>query len=135
VNCCAGSKARLDLTAAPKVLVIDDDEKLLGAVRRLLTAAGMEVITASSALQLPKLVQREKPDLVLLDIEMPALSGEHVLDLAKLFDFLNTTPIVLHSAKGDEELQALVGRSNAVGYIRKTGNPMSLVAQVKAFLP
>ena len=135
MNCCAGSKARLDLTAAPKVLVIDDDEKLLGAVRRLLTAAGMEVITASSALQLPKLVQREKPDLVLLDIEMPALSGEHVLDLAKLFDFLNTTPIVLHSAKGDEELQALVGRSNAVGYIRKTGNPMSLVTQVKAFLP
>lgn len=119
----------------PKVLVIDDDETLLGAMRRLLTAAGIEVITSSSALQLPKLVQRDKPDLILLDVEMPALSGEHVLDLTKLFDFLRTTPIVLHSARSDEELRALVERSHAVGYIRKTGNPMSLVAQVRAFLP
>jgi two-component system, OmpR family, response regulator len=118
-----------------KVLVIDDDEKLLGAVRRLLTAAGLDVVTSSSALHLPKLMHREKPDLVLLDIEMPALSGEHVLDLTNLFDFLRATPIVLHSAKSEEELQALVSRSHAVGYIRKTGNPMSLVAQVKAFLP
>ena len=118
-----------------KVLVIDDDEILLGAVRRLLTAAGLEVVTSISALHLPKLMQREKPDLVLLDIEMPQLSGEHVLDLTNLFDFLRATPIVLHSAKSEEELQSLVARSNAVGYIKKTGNPVSLVAQVKAFLP
>jgi len=118
----------------PKILVIDDDEKLLGAVRRLLNSAGMEVITSASSLHLPKLVQREKPDLILLDIEMPTLSGEHVLDFTKLFDFLAATPIVLHSAKSEEELQSLVARSNAIGYIKKTGNPMSLVAQVKAFL-
>ena len=118
----------------PKILVIDDDEKLLGAVRRLLTAAGMEVVTAASSLHLPKLVQREKPDLILLDIEMPTLSGEHVLDFAKLFDFLAAVPIVLHSAKSEEELQSLVQRSNAVGYIKKTGNPLSLVSQVKTFL-
>lgn len=118
----------------PKILVIDDDEKLLGAVRRLLTAAGMEVVTASSSLHLPKLVQREKPDLILLDIEMPTLSGEHVLDFTKLFDFLRETPIVLHSSKNEEELKSLVARSHAIGYIKKTGNPMSLVAQVKSFL-
>jgi DNA-binding response OmpR family regulator len=119
----------------PKVLVIDDDEKYLGAVRRLLTAGGLEVVTSNSALHLPKLIQREKPDLVLLDIEMPALSGEHVLDLTNLFDFLRATPIVLHSAKSEEELQSLVSRSHAVGYIKKTGNPISLVTQVKSFLP
>lgn len=118
----------------PKILVIDDDEKLLGAVRRLLTSAGMEAITSSSSLNLPKLVQREKPDLILLDIEMPTLSGEHVLDFTKLFDFLRATPIVLHSAKSEEELKALVERSSAVGYIKKTGNPLSLVSQIKTFL-
>lgn len=122
------------ITTPPKILVIDDDEKMLGAIRRLLTSAGMEVITSSSSLNLPKLVQREKPDLILLDIEMPTLSGEHVLDFTKLFDFLRATPIVLHSAKSEEELQSLVARSNAVGYIKKTGNPLSLVAQVKTFL-
>jgi CheY-like chemotaxis protein len=117
-----------------KILVIDDDEKLLGAVRRLLAAAGYDIVTSESALRLPQLVQREKPDLVLLDIEMPALNGEHVLEMTKLFEFLRDTPIVLHSAKGEDLLQDLVARSNAVGYIKKTGNPMSLVSQVQKFL-
>jgi two-component system, OmpR family, response regulator len=120
--------------AKTKILIIDDDAGLLGAVRRLLLAAGFEVITSDSALRLPQLVQREKPDLILLDIEMPALNGEHVLDFTKLFDFLRDTPIVLHSSKSEEDLQALVERSSAVGYIRKTGNALSLVSQVKRFL-
>lgn len=118
----------------PKILVIDDDEHLLGAVRRLLTSAGFEVVTSTSALRLPQLVQREHPDLILLDIEMPALTGDHVLDFTKLFDFLRATRIVLHSAKSEEELDALVRQSNAIGYIRKTPNPLSFVSQVKAFL-
>jgi CheY-like chemotaxis protein len=118
-----------------KILIIDDDATLLGAVRRLLLAAGFEVVTSESALRLPQLVQREKPNLILLDIEMPALSGEHVLDFTKLFDFLRETPIVIHSSKSEEELQAIVERSAAVGYIRKTNNALSLVSQVKRFLP
>lgn len=117
-----------------KILVIDDDAALLGAVRRLLTAAGFEVVTSDTALRLPQLVQREKPDLILLDVEMPALSGEHVLDFTKLFDFLRETPIVLHSSKGEEDLKAMVERSSAVGYIRKTSNALSLVSQVQKYL-
>ena len=121
-------------TGKGKILVIDDDEKVLSIARRNLEAAGYEVLVASSALKMPQIVQREKPDLVLLDIEMPALSGEHVLDLATLFDFLRTTPIVLHSAKSDEELQALVARSQAKGYIKKTSNAITFVSQVEQFL-
>lgn len=120
--------------AKGKILVIDDDEKTLGAVRRLLSAAGYEVITSDSALRMPQMVQREKPDLVLLDVEMPTLSGEHVLDFTTLFEFLRTIPIVLHSGREEAELQALVERSHAAGYIRKTGNPISFVSQVEKFL-
>jgi DNA-binding response OmpR family regulator len=118
----------------PRILLIDDDTNLLGAVRRLLTAAGFDVLTSDSPLRLPQIAQREKIDLVLLDIEMPALTGEHVLEMTALFEFLREIPIVLHSARNEEDLQALVERSNAVGYIKKTGNPMSLVAQVRKFL-
>src|SRR5438552_338665 len=117
-----------------KILVIDDDEKVLNVCKRNLESAGYEVITSNSALRMPQIVQREKPRLVLLDVEMPALSGEHVLDLATLFDFLRATPIVLHSAKSEEELQSLVARSSAKGYIRKTGNAITFVAQVQQFL-
>lgn len=117
-----------------KILVIDDDDKALAIARRQLEAAGYEVLTSDSALRLPQIVQREKPTLVLLDVEMPALSGEHVLDLTTLFDFLRQTPIVLHSAKSDDELKALVARSNAIGYIKKSFNAISFVSQVEKFI-
>jgi len=117
-----------------KILVIDDDERALAIARRQLEAAGYDVITSESALKLPVIVQREKPDLVLLDVEMPALGGEHVLELSAMFDFLRTVPIVLLSAKSDEELQALVAKSNARGYIRKTSNHLAFVQQVEQYL-
>ncbi len=121
-------------TGKRKILVIDDDERVLNVTKRSLESAGYDVVVANSALKMPQIVQREKPDLVLLDVEMPALSGEHVLDLATLFEFLRTTPIVLHSAKSEEELQSLVARSNARGYIKKTGNAITFVSQVQQFM-
>ncbi len=117
-----------------KILVIDDDDKALAIAKRQLEAAGYEVITEESALKLPVIVQREKPDLVLLDVEMPALRGEHVLELSAMFDFLRTIPIVLLSGKSEEELQALVAKSNARGYIRKGSNPLTFVQQVERFV-
>jgi CheY-like chemotaxis protein len=117
-----------------KIIVIDDDAKALALAKRLLEAAGYEVITSDSPLRMPQLVQRERPNLVLLDLEMPALSGEHVLDFTTLFDFLRETPIVVHSAKSDEELKSLVERSPAMGYIRKTANGLSFVSQVEKFI-
>lgn len=120
--------------AKAKILVIDDDDKALGVAKRQLEAAGYDVITEESALKLPVIVQREKPDLVLLDVEMPALRGEHVLELSAMFDFLRTIPIVLLSGKSEEELQALVAKSNARGYIRKGGNPLTFVQQVERFV-
>lgn len=117
-----------------RILVIDDDRTTLAVARGQLEAAGYEVITAESALKLPAIVQQEKPDLVLLDVEMPALRGEHVLELSAMFDFLRAVPIVLLSGKSDEELQALVARSNARGYIRKSGDLSAFVRQVEQYV-
>jgi len=51
-----------------------------------------------------------------------------------MFDFLRTVPIVLHSGKSDEELQALVAKSSARGYIRKSANHLAFVQQVERFI-
>ena len=57
-----------------------------------------------------------------------------VFDFTTLFDFMRNIPIVLHSGRDEEELQSLVQRSRAAGYIRKTGNPISFVSQVEKFI-
>ncbi|MFA6955217.1 MAG: response regulator [Thermoanaerobaculia bacterium] len=117
-----------------KILVIDDSETALSIARRTLEAAGYSVLTSNSALRLPAIVHAEKPDLILLDVEMPALRGDQVLELTKLFDFLQKCPIVLHSSKPEEELQELVGRSGASGYIKKTSNSINFISQVEEWL-
>ena len=94
----------------------------------------MTVLTSNSALRLPAIVHSEKPDLILLDVEMPALRGDQVLELTKLFDFLQKSPIVLHSSKSDEELQELVGRSGASGYIKKTSNSIAFISKVEEWI-
>ena len=120
--------------AKAKILVIDDDKAMLAITKRSLEAAGYEAVTSDSPLRLPQLTEREKPDLVLLDLEMPTLTGERVLDLAALFDFLKKTPIVLYSGRNEEELKTLVARSQARGFIRKGASSDSLISQVEKFL-
>ena len=117
-----------------KILVIDDSETALAIARRTLEAAGYAVLTANSALRLPAIVHSERPDLILLDVEMPALRGDQVLELTKLFDFLQRSPIVLHSSKSEEELQELVRRSGASGYIKKTSDSLNFVSQVDEWI-
>jgi two-component system OmpR family response regulator len=117
-----------------KVLIIDDDETTLSYARRVLEKAGYSVLTSDSALRMPMIVQKENPDLILLDVEMPALRGDQVLEMSKLFDFLRKSPIVLHSAKSEEELKALVASAGATGYIRKTNNPIQFVRQVEEWV-
>ena len=117
-----------------KILVIDDSEAVLQQARRALEAAGYSVITTDSALKMPSIVHKESPDLILLDVEMPALRGDQVLEFSKLFDFLRRCPIVLHSGKSEEELSQLVQKSGASGYIKKTPNTLSFVSQVETWL-
>jgi CheY-like chemotaxis protein len=117
-----------------KILVIDDSETALAIAKRALEAAGYTVLTSNSALRLPAIVHSEKPDLILLDVEMPALRGDQVLELTKLFDFLQKSPIVLHSSKSEEELEGLVGRSGASGYIKKTSNNIAFISQVAEWI-
>jgi CheY-like chemotaxis protein len=117
-----------------KILVIDDSETALSIARRTLEAAGYSVITSNSALRLPAIVHSEKPDLILLDVEMPALRGDQVLELTKLFDFLQKSPIVLHSSKSEDELRDLVKRSGASGFIKKTSNSINFVTQVEEWI-
>lgn len=102
-----------------RVLVVDDDQDQLALAERSLTAFGFDVRTHRSSLGVSNLVRNAAPDLVLLDVNIPALSGDKVLTLARA-QAPTTTRFILYSASDESKLRALAKASGADGYISKS---------------
>jgi DNA-binding response OmpR family regulator len=103
-----------------KVLVVDDDPIILEVVRERLDAAGYDVHIRQDAIGTSQWVAREQPDIVLLDVMMPALGGGDLGLLLKRSHATNQTAVILHSSLREAELQSVLERTGAVGVIEKT---------------
>lgn len=117
--------------AKVRVLVVDDDPDLLELVRRTLTPH-FEVQTHNSALGVSNLVRNGEPDLVLLDVNFPALKGDQVLSLARRYA-PRTTKFILYSAADESKLRALARASGADGYLSKSVQGSELIQKLTAF--
>ncbi len=116
-----------------KVLVVDDDELHLYTTKELLQDDRIEVITHKSWLGATNRVKELQPDLVLLDINMPALSGDKLAAIIKPYCDAMTTPIVFHSSNDEDSLRELVKTHGVRGYICK-GNITDLRSKVSQYL-
>jgi DNA-binding response OmpR family regulator len=112
-----------------RVLVVDDDVDQLMLLERTLNAYGFEVRTHRSSLGVSNLVRNALPDLVLLDVNIPALSGDKVLALARN-QAPPTTRFILYSASDESKLRALALASGADGYISKSVQGESLARKL-----
>jgi DNA-binding response OmpR family regulator len=102
-----------------KVLVIDDDSVLLEVVRERLEAIDCEVFVRQEALGTTQAVRAHRPDIVLLDVMMPALSGERVIGLLQGSRAMAGVGVILYSSKPEAELLELVESTGALGAISK----------------
>jgi two-component system response regulator CpxR len=83
----------------PSVLVVDDDEAIRQVISEVLRDEGYDVVCAENGLQALSELQRERPpDLVLLDLMMPVMSGWEVLEQLQASDELSRIPVVVVSA-------------------------------------
>ncbi len=114
-----------------KVLVVDDNEIELGVVRVVLEAAGFEVKTLESVFELSIVIKRDRPDVILLDVMMPALAGDRVAGILKQHGFSRDIPVILHSSKDEAELEAIATQAGVQGYVSKTGDFEKLLAEVR----
>lgn len=116
-----------------KILVVDDSDLCRDLTRAMLEDFGYQVVTLESGLGLSRALGREKPDLVLLDVSMPALSGHQIVEVARQHK-LHRCPIVLFSDRPAGELSQLARNCGAAGFIAKTGNAHALAQSVGRFL-
>jgi DNA-binding response OmpR family regulator len=106
-------------TQSRKIIVLDDSEICRETVRLALEARGHEVIALDTPFGLTAMMNEVRPDLVLLDVMMPALNGDRVADVV-LRNGRHFCPIVFLSDRPHYVLRSLVETTGAAGYIQKT---------------
>lgn len=116
--------------AAPRkrVMVVDDDRKLLGMIRRWLRRESYEVTTAGSGDEAMQIVDNVKPDLVILDMQMPGMSGLTFLRKIMRWDDKPRYPVLVLT--GRAELAGFFSNLAVAGFVEKPCTMKSLVERV-----
>jgi len=113
------------------IVTADDDPQLLRLVARNLEFEGYEVLTASDGQQALELVERNSPDLVLLDVMMPRMDGFTVCHKVREF---STVPIIIVTARGQDQDKVKGLDLGADDYLTKPFSVDELLARVRAVL-
>lgn len=104
-----------------KIMLVDDDRTTLEVLGALLEKEGYTVVQRDTAIGTTQAIIRENPDVVLLDVRMPGLSGDK---LAELISARNANlVVVLHSASPKSDLEKLARRCGASAIIEKATDP------------
>ncbi|HKB94342.1 MAG TPA: response regulator transcription factor [Gaiellaceae bacterium] len=117
--------------SAARVLVVDDDDDIRGLVRTLLERAGAVVYDAPDGREGLREFHARRPDLVILDVAMPAMDGWQVLD--RIRD-MSDVPVIMLTARADELERVRGLQAGADDYIIKPFGKQELVARVQALL-
>jgi DNA-binding response OmpR family regulator len=113
------------------VLVVDDEPPVRDIVSQYLTRDGFRVVATGDGRAVMDLVEQESPDLIVLDVMLPGMSG---LELCRAIRARRAIPVILLTARG-EETDRIVGLEiGADDYVTKPFSPRELVARVRAVL-
>jgi two-component system cell cycle response regulator DivK len=118
-----------------RILVVEDQEDNRRILRDLLTNAGYEIIEAENGEEALAAAARERPDLILMDIQLPLLDGYEATRRIKADPGLRAIPIIVvtsYALSGDE------GKARAAGcdaYVTKPYSPRALLAKIREYVP
>ena len=118
-----------------RILIIEDQEDNRAILRDLLSSAGFELIEAVDGEEGVKLAQSERPDLILMDIQLPVIDGYEATRQIRAIADLKSTPIIAvtsYALSGDE---AKAREAGCDGYVTKPFSPRHLLAKVREYLP
>ena len=115
----------------PRILVVDDEPNILGTLAPLLRARGYEVFTAMNGRAAVETVDREKPDLIVLDLGLPDMDG---VDVCRAIRDSSHVPIIVLSARGAEGDKVRALDVGADDYVTKPFGGEELLARIRAAL-
>jgi CheY-like chemotaxis protein len=119
--------------SAPRILIVDDDETHLTCARELLEAEGYGVDVHVTAFGATEKLIRVRPDLVLVDMNMPALSGEGFVAILRRRVHAAGVHVLLYSSNDEDVLRKAAARLGIDGYVQK-GDPDALRRKVRRLI-
>jgi CheY-like chemotaxis protein len=128
----SGEHARI--TPRATVLLVEDEETLRRVMRDLLEQEGYLVHEAGDGAEALEMVDRFAPDVVLLDLNLPNVDGYTVLTQLRSRDATRNLPVLVLSARGDEDNEVRVLRLGATDFLTKPFRPRALSARLEATL-
>jgi DNA-binding response OmpR family regulator len=114
-----------------RILVVDDDPKIVELVRLYLEKDGYRVLVAYDGLEALDLARQKRPDLILLDLLLPGMDG---LDVCRIIQAESEIPIIMLTAKTTDEDKLRGLELGADDYVTKPFNPREVMARVRAVL-
>ena len=118
----------------PKIVVIDDSEIVLEVTKGALEGAGFDVVTHDRPAGCVALILHEKPDLVLMDVNMPGLGGDTIVSVLGKAAPTSDTVVLLHSSLSAEVLRTKATTAGAHGFIQKSGDLFGLIREINRWL-
>ena len=122
------------MASAQKILVIEDEPDIRKLVQYNLTQEHFNVVEAEDGEQALSLLQREKPNLVILDLMLPGLSGLELCKMLRQRSDTSRLPILMLTAKAGEADRIVGLEMGADDYLAKPFSPREMVARVRAIL-
>lgn len=116
---------------AKRILVVDDEPRMIGFIRMNLELEGYQVLEAHNGLEALEIIRTRLPDLVLLDVMMPDLDGFETLRMLREF---SSIPVIMLTAKGEEDDKVYGLELGADDYVTKPFGSRELSSRVRAVL-
>ena len=117
-----------------RVLIVDDQHDLLEGMKALLEISGVDVVLHDSMITLPLILREADPDVVLLDVSLPALSSTAALRQGLRRLLRTDALLVLFSGRSPNELALLSEELGADGFIAKGQEPMEIITRIQTLI-
>ena len=114
-----------------KILIIDDEKDFLRITAMQLKARGYDIVAATDAVTAISVAQEEKPDLILLDIGLPAGDGFTVMERLACLDRTVLTPVIVITGRDTSTFQEQAIKAGAMAFLRKPIDIDELVAAIQ----
>ncbi len=117
-----------------RVLLVEDEENLRRLLRDVLERSGFSVSEAADGIEALEMIDRSAPDIVVLDLDLPKLDGYGVLRRLRSRRETASLPVLVLTAKGDEDSEVLVFEFGATEFLSKPLRPRALSARLRSLL-